>query len=145
MKTITAAQYRKTGGMPKGRPRFGRAAREDREYRGVVYASYCEKVFAVSLDLERVGAPGIWWIRQPRFDLAGAVYTADFLVVRPGEPLEGCCAVTVYEVKPLMHPPQDPKKLARFTRFRAEVLRTFRRNEKQVKALYGVAVELVEM
>src|ERR1700675_1346317 len=67
----------------KGRPRFARSKPEDRTWGGVTYASKGEMAFAKRLAKERASSPGMWWVRQPIFDLAGVAYRPDFVVVRP--------------------------------------------------------------
>ena len=75
-----------------------------------------------------------WFIRQPRFDLSGVRYTADFLIVWR-EPSVNGSFVTVEEVKPSNLAP----------RFREQALRAWRRNTKQVKEMYGIDITLVEI
>lgn len=129
-----------------GRSRFARSKPEDRTWGGVTYASKGEMELAKQLERERLKKPGIWWVRQPVFDLAGVQYRPDFLVVRPANVLVPTgndfefflnprSAVTVYEIKPALKP----------GRFRDEALRTFRRNQAQVQALWGITVELIEL
>lgn len=127
--------------VKKGRPRFARSPAAERTHGGVTYASKCEMEFAKHLESDRLMFKiPTWWCRQPIFDLAGAIYRPDFLVVH-GREIQTAHGdrvqqeiVTVYEVKPKLH-----------GSFRAEALRTFKRNQKQMKALHGIDVVLVEM
>lgn len=106
------------------RPMVSRSKREDRTEDGIVFDSKSELMRY--RELKKLQEQGFieFFIRQPTFDLAGVTYKADFLIVwnRPAVP------VTVEDVK-APHP---------------EVLRRFRRNQKQVRELYGIEVEMVE-
>lgn len=145
MKTITAAEYRDkimggyTGAKTlknaprKGKPRFRVCPAEERTLNGTVYASKCERDYALTLMDRRQRSPILWWARQPVFDLGGVKYTADFILVGPY--VDNRANVQVVEVKPRMKP----------GRFRQEALRRFERNRKQVKAIWGVDVELIEI
>lgn len=118
----------------KKRGKFTRSKPEDRTLGGTTYASKAEMRFAVRLQNERLVSPAMWWVRQPVFDLLGAKYTPDFLVLRWSDEAPHVLRSTVYEIKPKLREP-----------FRSNALRTFRRNRTQVKAMWGVDVELVEM
>lgn len=113
----------------KHRPRFRRSPPEDRTEDGIVFASKVELKRYRELKVSRAAGAIKWFIRQPMFDLMGAKYTADFLIVGTHG------TVSVEEVKPSNISP----------RFRDEALRRWRRNAKQVKAVYGVDVKLVEI
>ena len=130
----------------RGKSTFARSKPADRTWGGVTYASKGEMEFAKKLAIERAGNPGMWYVRQPIFDLAGVKYRPDFLVVRPfrylthdftpdGGRIFGLGEeTTLYEIKPWI----------KNDRFRAEALRRFKRDAAQVKALWGVDVVLVE-
>lgn len=126
MKTLTPAEF-KTLTKGRGKSRFPRAAREDRTEDGITFASRAERTRYRELKAMRHAGEVRWFLRQPTFDLAGAVYRADFLVVLADGSLR------IEEVK---------GKYA--GKFRETALREWKRNAKQVKELYGLVVELVE-
>lgn len=101
-----------------------RAKAEKRSENGITFASLAElRRYQRLKQLRALGAVA-WFIRQPTFDLAGAVYRPDFLVVYPsGE-------IKIEEVKPLNAP--------------SDVITRWKRNYNQVLELYGLKVVLVQ-
>jgi hypothetical protein len=143
---MSAAEYRAMAQKGKpGRSLFRRSAPEKRTEDGVTFESLANLARYRELKRERAETPGMWFIRNPHFDLAGARYTADFLVVRPanvavptgngGTFLNLREWVTVEEVKPARMLP----------RFKAQALRAWKRNAAQMRTLYPeVRLVLVE-
>lgn len=108
--------------------RIKRSPPADRSEDGITFDSKAElKRYRELKEIRSSGAIR-WFVRQPLFDLAGARYHADFLIVWiSGE-------VTVEEVKGRKY----------VGAIYTESLRRFKRNAAQVSTLYGVEVELVE-
>jgi hypothetical protein len=129
--TVTAAEFRKSR---KGRSLFRRSAPEDRTADGITFASKAEMKRYRELKALRARGNVAWFIREPRFDLLGCRYSADFLIVWTQPSVKGS-SVTVEEVKPANLKP----------RFREQALRAWRRNAAMVKEAYGIDVTLVEM
>ena len=122
---MTGAEFKAL--MKKQRSRYKRSDPAKRTADGMVFDSIAEMTRYRELRYSRDSGLVKWFIRQPRFDLAGAKYHADFLIVWP----DG--SISVEDVK------------GKYSgRFRSEALRTFSRNRKQVMQLYGIDVELVE-
>lgn len=70
----------------KGYGKYGVAAKADRTYNGVVYASKAEMKRAIELDMLVKAGEINRWMGQPRFELGpDVVYIADFHVVLNGE------------------------------------------------------------
>ena len=112
----------------KKRPRFPRAPASERRYKGITFDSKAE--MRRFKELELLVEPGdiVGFDYQRPFDLAGVIYTPDFLVAT-----ETKCWCE--EVKPRIRNP----------RFRRETLRAFRRNARQMLTLHKMEVRLVEM
>lgn len=128
--TLTAAEWK---AKHKRQPRFKRSPPEERTVEGHVFDSKLDAERYAQLRLEQRSGIVIWISIYPRFLLAGVVYTADFMY---GQhlPQQDYSTVVVEEVKPSI---QDPKA-------RAEYLRAFRRNQKQMKELHKIEVVLIE-
>jgi hypothetical protein len=125
------------------RPRFARAAREDRTADGICFDSKAE--MERYLELKVLLRKGIirGFIRQPTFDLAGVVYRADFLVFHATPDIQtnvGCPLWHWVHAEEVKSAPRG----RRWERFRAEANRAWRRNSKQVESLYGIKVQLIE-
>jgi hypothetical protein len=135
-RTITAAEFKRTrpdratgpSRPGKGRPYVRTSPASDRTVDGITFASKAEATRYLELRAQRAAGRIALFIRQPKFDLAGAVYTGDFLVLGCGS--WGLGPLTVEEVKGAKSHP--------------EVLRRFRRNQKQMLAIWGINVVLVE-
>jgi len=65
----------------KGQAWAKKSPRERRTEDGITFDSLAELTRYRELRLMRTAGEVAWFIRQPKFDLAGAVYTADFLIV----------------------------------------------------------------
>ena len=107
----------------KRRPWIQRAPAPERTSDGIVFGSKAEMLVYEELRAQRARGEIPWFIRQPKFDLAGVVYTADFLVGKWSAELP-----EVVEVKGGFIP--------------EEVRRRFVRNAKQMKEIYGFEVLL---
>jgi hypothetical protein len=148
MQTMTAREFRRRQGA--GKPRYRVAPKADRTVDGIVFASRGEALYYRKLKDERHWDGETWWVRQPVFDLAGTTYRPDYLVCRPAQVLgqdglslvtvNGAWRVSVVEVKPKLRDATPRQR-----RFRAEALRTFRRNARQLKEIWGIEVQLVEV
>lgn len=114
-------------------PRFRRAPPEERTFEGHVFDSKLDAERYRELRIHQRAGRVIWISIYPRFLLAGVVYTADFMY---GQhlPQQDYSTVVVEEVKPSI---RDPKA-------RAEYLRAWRRNAKQMKELHKIDVVLIE-
>lgn len=122
-KTVTAAEFKKMQSKGK-RPWIQRSQPQDRTVEGIVFASKAESWRYVTLCGMRARKEIDGFACQPMLPLAGVKYTADFLVWKGGLVwLEDTKGRGCHE----------------------EVLRRFRRNQKQVKELYGLEVKLVEV
>lgn len=117
--------------LKRGRSRFKRSEPSKRTEDGITFDSIAELKRYRELKLLRAKGDVKWFIRQPLFDLAGVKYRADFLVVEPD--VRGGVTISVEEVKGKYK-----------GRFRTEALRTWTRNVKQVREIYGIDVELIE-
>lgn len=136
MKTIKACDLHKELRRVKGRPRYRVAPKAERTVYGHVFASKAEAEFYRELLVHKSAALAEGYsfviVLQPRFLLAGVLYTADFMTLE-WMYLGDATRIGVYEVK---------GKYA--GRFRAEALRRFRRDARQMKQIHGLEVELVE-
>lgn len=127
-RTMTGAQFRALQAQrKKGRSLYYRSSKEKRTVDGITFDSIAEAARYCELrDLKRTGWI-TWFLRQPLFDLAGVKYHADFEIrFADGQ-------IRFEDVKGKFRGP-----------FRERALRNFRRNQEQVKQLYGITVELVE-
>lgn len=117
-----------TGRPNRYKMRYDPESKSKRTADGILFASVPEKERYLELKEERAAGRVSWFIRQPLFDLAGATFKADFLVVHPDR------SITVEDVKSKrMHP-----------RFKAKALTAFRRSATQVRTLYPIEVTVIE-
>ena len=118
----------------RGRKSVSTAPPEDRIFLGYKYPSVAERDRASTLEVLREGRHIKFWVKDPKFILDGAIYTADFLVVHWAR-----CACG----RPCQHVVVEEVKSHNYTK-RPDWRRT-RRNLVQVRTAYGVDVRLVEM
>jgi len=111
----------------KGKSRFRRSPKEERTCDEIIFDSKAEMRHYEELKLRKLWGEIKDFERQVPLDLAGVIWTVDFMV----EGKEG--SIWGEEVK------------GRYKgKFRQQALREFRRNQKQVKRLYGLEVKLFE-
>jgi hypothetical protein len=113
------------GKTVKRRPKVTRTKKENRTEDGITFESKANLLRYQELKDQRENGRVRWFIREPRFDLAGVTYKADFLVVWDSG------SVSVEEVK-------SPNY-----RKRVDWRRT-KRNLEQVYHLYGIRVVILE-
>lgn len=123
MKTITAAQYRKL--KRPGRNWMPRAKPADRTMDGITFDSRAEMLFyAKSIRERALTGELLFWCAQPVFWLGGVSYRPDFFL------MDRARGVSVVDVKGKYVPP--------------EVLRRWKRNAAQMKAIHGIDVGLAQ-
>lgn len=121
-------QVRKWRKSP-GKPALARSAKADRTCNGQTFDSKAEMLRFKELEILQVTGVVDYFLRQPRFELLGCTYRADFQIFWRLERFPCTPNVTYEDVK--------GKGSPRF------VVDRYRRSIKQVKTLYGVEIQTV--
>lgn len=138
METVQAKnlhRYLRKNTTTKGRSRIRVAPKAERTVGGHVFASKAEAGFYEELKLEQHAAKAagrrFLIVLQPKFLLAGVTYSADFLTYEDcSGGLGWGLVLRVYEVKG--------------GSWRSDSMRRFRRDQRQMRELHGIEVQLVE-